>query len=166
MDKRQLFLIGFMGAGKTAVGQLCSKKMGISFIDLDHEITKSHGGIKDIFQIKGEAAFRQYEFEHLRETCNSFESMVVSTGGGIVTYQPSFEQLHNISNVIWLKATFKTVSDRINLDKNNDRPLADHFLKKRYDDRQKRYEKVADFILSVDNFSIEEVAEKIINRYG
>ena len=92
---RALFLLGFMGAGKSTVGPLLAKALGVSFVDLDSLIEERTGkAIETIFQEEGEAAFRSYETDLLKEVVSHGEGeMVVATGGGVVTREENWEVL-------------------------------------------------------------------------
>ena len=153
-----------MGVGKTSVTNLISKSLSFKSIDLDHEIQQVHGDITSIFNSSGESYFRKLEY-NIFETMINTPAAVIATGGGIVTYQPSFDLLKSMSHVIWLKARFETIQSRIMNDKQTRRPLADKQLKDRYLSRQPLYELSASFTVNVDDLTVEEVAEKIINRY-
>ena len=79
---KRIFLIGYMGAGKTTVGKVLSRQLGLSFIDLDHYIEgRYHKTVGQLFAEKGEDAFRDIERRMLREVA-AFEDVLVSTGGG------------------------------------------------------------------------------------
>ena len=90
---------------------------------------------------------------------------VIATGGGIITHPPSFDLMLKQPVVIWLKASFQTVQNRIHGDVNNRRPLADERLIERFEFRQKIYENCAKLVIDVDDLTPQEVAESIINRY-
>ncbi|GAF40730.1 shikimate kinase I [Agrilactobacillus composti DSM 18527 = JCM 14202] len=80
----RLVLVGFMGAGKTTVGQLLAQNTGFRFTDLDQAIVEIAGRpIPDIFAAEGEAGFRRRETEALAQALD--QDVIVSTGGGIVT---------------------------------------------------------------------------------
>ena len=79
---KRIFLIGYMGAGKTTVGKVLSRQLELSFIDLDHYIEgRYHKTVGQLFAEKGEDAFRDIERRMLREVA-AFEDVLVSTGGG------------------------------------------------------------------------------------
>ncbi len=81
--EKNIILIGFMGAGKTTIGQLLAEKLGREFLDADHEIEELHGmPVTEIFKTMGEPAFRQMEKEYLTKLCRSEREKVVSLGGG------------------------------------------------------------------------------------
>jgi shikimate kinase len=85
---QRIFLIGFMGAGKTSIGKELSVKMKCTFIDLDLFIERRyHKTIRQIFEEKGEEVFREIEQKMLHEVAE-FEDVVISTGGGT----PCFHQ--------------------------------------------------------------------------
>ncbi len=92
---RPLFLLGFMGAGKSTVGPLLAKALGVSFVDLDSLIEERSGKtIETIFQEEGEAAFRSYETDLLKEVVfRGKGGVVVATGGGVVTREENWEVL-------------------------------------------------------------------------
>ena len=78
----RIFLIGFMGCGKTTMGKNMAKALRYNFVDLDEYIVKKTGeSIKHIFKKKGEDAFRDLEKESLMEVCKK-DNLVISTGGG------------------------------------------------------------------------------------
>ena len=78
---KRIFLVGYMGSGKTTTGRRLSKKYGLDFIDLDHYIESRHfKTVSQLFQEKGEDEFREIERELLREIAD-FEDVIISTGG-------------------------------------------------------------------------------------
>ena len=78
---KRIFLIGYMGAGKTTVGKVLSRQLELSFIDLDHYIEgRYHKTVGQLFAEKGEDVFRDIERRMLREVA-AFEDVLVSTGG-------------------------------------------------------------------------------------
>ncbi|HIC97788.1 MAG TPA: shikimate kinase, partial [Aquificaceae bacterium] len=83
MERKRVFLVGFMGSGKTTVGGIVARRLGWEFLDTDEEIEKKEGmSVKDIFTRKGELYFRKLELEVLKEVSGR-ESVVVATGGGL-----------------------------------------------------------------------------------
>ena len=163
---KQLILIGFMGAGKTSVGKTLASLLDYSFIDLDNQIeVQQKLSIVDIFNENGEAFFRSLELQQIKQI-NNLDRVVVSTGGGIIENLESRNFLYEIPTVVWLDISYETVLQRLCHDEIESRPLFNDDVKKRFDSRQDLYRKVANFIIPVDNLSIVEVAETIINRYG
>ena len=166
MVANHLVFVGFMGVGKTTVGRRVAKQLGLSFCDLDFKIVQKYGAIQSIFKNHGESYFRGVENETLVSTLSSAKRLVISTGGGIVTHDESLQCLRDCPNVIWLKASYNTVLKRVRHDSSNKRPLVDDQFEARFKSRQSLYESIATFTVNVDHFRIEEVVEKIINRYG
>lgn len=83
LRERNIILIGFMGAGKTTIGQLVAKKLYRDFIDVDAEIERRHGmSIPEMFAQKGEAYFRQVERELIVDLCTNTRLKILSLGGG------------------------------------------------------------------------------------
>jgi shikimate kinase len=161
-----IVLIGFMGAGKTVVGQYISKKINMPFIDLDQHIeAQQKQSISELFKSNGEAYFRELESSQL-DLINAFNGVVVSTGGGIVETVTARDCLVKMNSVIWLRVKLETVLARINNFEAKNRPLFDDQLADRFNRRQYLYQSVANFTVDVDDLSIESVAETIINRYG
>lgn len=161
-----LILIGFMGVGKTVVGRQAANAINSKFLDLDEVIEKNtNQTIKEIFKVDGESVFRELEYDVLQSSI-TLDNYVISTGGGIIEFSKSYKLLQDTEQVIWLKASFETIKNRLNSDDIHSRPLFDETVFDRFNRRQKMYETVANFTVEVDNLSIAEVAETIINRYG
>lgn len=104
--RRLVFLLGFMGCGKTTVGRLLSRRLGWSFVDVDEELERRQGRtIRQIFDQDGEPFFRRIETELLEEilTRGQTESMVVALGGGTVAQPGAFDRIRATGAVtFWL----------------------------------------------------------------
>ncbi len=121
MGKR-IFLIGFMGSGKTTVGKLLAEKLGWKFVDIDELIERKEGmNIRDIFKYKGEPYFRKLEKETLEEVLNKEENVIVATGGGLGADPEALELMKENGFVIWLDVDFEEFKRRCSKDGN--RPL-------------------------------------------
>jgi shikimate kinase/3-dehydroquinate synthase len=119
--RRNIFLVGMMGAGKTTIGKLLAHSLDKTFFDSDREIQKRTGvSIPVIFEIEGESGFRRRETEVLSELVKS-ENIVLSTGGGAVLSAINRELLVRHGTVIYLRATIDDLWRRTRQDKN--RPL-------------------------------------------
>jgi shikimate kinase len=119
--RRNLILIGFMGTGKTTVGQRVARSLGYRFVDTDKLIVKEFGKpIPRIFAEEGEDFFRDAETETLRR-CADGENQVISTGGGIILREANRGLLHDAGYVIWLRASPESIYERVK--RNRNRPL-------------------------------------------
>jgi shikimate kinase len=118
---QNIVLIGFMGCGKTTVGQRVAEKLGWQFVDTDALVVEAAGlSIADIFATAGEAGFREIESSVLT-TLASGESRVIASGGGIVTQPRNEALLRSLGFVVWLNASEQTIFDRVS--RNPHRPL-------------------------------------------
>jgi shikimate kinase len=124
MQHKYIFLTGFMGAGKSTVGVLLARELGLDFIDTDQIIMQRCGmNIKSIFAHYGEAYFRSCETFVLKNIdCRSVTGKVVSTGGGIVGLDENICLMRERGTVIYLHASWETLKQR--LSDVSDRPLA------------------------------------------
>ena len=118
----KLFLIGYMGAGKTTVGRLMAKKLNCPFIDVDCFIeNRYHKTVSKIFEEKGEAGFREIEHRALQEI-SSYENVVVSTGGGLPCFFDNMDLMNQTGITIYLKDNIDELTNRLICNKQN-RPL-------------------------------------------
>ena len=115
---KRIFLIGYMGAGKTTVGKVLSRQLGLSFIDLDHYIEGRYG---QLFAEKGEDAFRDIERRMLREVA-AFEDVLVSTGGGAPCFFDNMEFMNGAGQTVYLKVSVEELAKRLELCKST-RPI-------------------------------------------
>ena len=118
-----LYLVGFMGTGKTTVGRLAAQRLGFEYLDSDREIEKRSGRtIPEIFAGPGEAAFRNMELEFV-ETGHPSQRTVVACGGGLVIQPGVAGMLKKRGVVICLHASIETILERTG--RQNNRPLLD-----------------------------------------
>ena len=156
---RSLCLIGFMGAGKSAVGRALAQKLSWPRWETDELVAAKLGmTIPEIFQREGEARFRDAESAVLQEL-NATEPTIIMTGGGIVLRPDNVERLRELGTVVWLKADLATLQTR--LAGAQDRPLlqtADPAatIAELLAERTKFYEEAAD--LAFDSFGREAAA--------
>lgn len=109
----RIFLIGYMGSGKTTVGKLVAKKLNYSFIDMDTHIEAQQlKTISQIFAEKGENEFRILEQKCLHEVVE-FENVVISTGGGAPCFFDNVEFMNNNGLTIYLKYTAEELAQRL-----------------------------------------------------
>jgi shikimate kinase len=114
--ERNIVLIGFMGVGKTTIGQLVAKKLYRDFIDVDEEIEKIHKmPITQIFKELGEAKFRQMERDFIVNTCTNTRLKIVSLGGGAYLQKEIREVCLSKCNVFLLDLSWDSWKDRLPL---------------------------------------------------
>jgi thiamine-phosphate diphosphorylase len=117
----RIFLVGFMGCGKTTVGRLVAERLGLPFVDLDTEIERISGlTVRAFFEASGEEAFRQREALFLSGT-ETLEAAVVATGGGSFIPEGNREVIKRLGAVVFLDVPFPAVARR--LAGKTDRPL-------------------------------------------
>ena len=118
---RSLYLVGMMGSGKTSTGRPLAERLGYGFVDADAVIEQAAGcSIPEIFERDGEAGFRKLESQVL-SAISQRHSLVVATGGGVVTQQENWGLLHS-GIVIWLDVVPEQLMERLRSD-NTVRPL-------------------------------------------
>jgi len=110
---KRIFLIGFMGAGKSTLGPPLAKALEWSFTELDHHIEMAEGAsIPDIFSKKGETYFREAERKALRRTI-LLEEAVIACGGGTPCFFDNIEWMNANGMVIWLKEDNEVLAGRL-----------------------------------------------------
>ena len=159
----KIFLIGFMGSGKTTVGRLLAVQLGIDFVDTDRFIEMHQGmTIAEIFAKHGEAVFREMERKMLLDL-KKYGSAVVATGGGMPCYNDNMSIMLANGKVAYLKTSPQELAQRLSLS-NNERPLIKgktenemlHYITKQLSEREPTYNR-AHITVITDNFSIEEI---------
>ena len=121
MMRERIFLIGFMGTGKTTIGTELAQALGWELRDSDHEIVKSCGNsIPEIFRLEGEAVFRKLETEMIAELAQQPRT-VITTGGGAVLAEQNRNLMRENGLVVALTATIDEIVRRVSSDEN--RPL-------------------------------------------
>ncbi len=166
-----IFLIGYMGAGKSAIGKSLSKNNGYKFYDLDKYIEEKEGKkIFEIFNDNNEVYFRKIENSYLKEISLIKENKIISTGGGTPCFQNNFEIIDNLPNSlsVYLKASVETLTARLK-DSIEERPLISHlqdplqlneFITKHLFERSFYYEK-SKFKLKTDSLDINTIVKLI-----
>lgn len=163
-----IYLIGMMGAGKTAIGKAVRDLAGMNFFDLDEEIQSETGlSINEIFEKKGEAVFRAEEKRILTEASRQ-KRTVIATGGGVVLNPENVRVMKATGRVIYLAASLETLWRRVRDKK--DRPLlkaADPkavFLQL-FHERRPLYEAAADGRIETDGLDPPAAARRIVDEY-
>ncbi|MDB5134148.1 MAG: shikimate kinase [Mucilaginibacter sp.] len=117
-----IFLIGFMGSGKTTLGRKLANKIGYEFIDLDHKLEQQvELSIAEYFTLFGEDAFRRLESEVLKKTIYP-ENVIISTGGGLPCFFDNMDWMNAHGRTVYIKLAPKTLADRLESGK-EERPL-------------------------------------------
>jgi shikimate kinase len=120
-----ILLIGFMGCGKTSLGEKLAEKMNFKFIDLDEIIVQSEQlSINEIFNVKGESYFRKLETDWLSNF--EGENFVVSLGGGTPCFNDNMKIINSIGTSVYLQLNSESLTDRLVHSKQK-RPLIESF---------------------------------------
>lgn len=165
MYPHNLVLIGFMGAGKSTVGQVLAAMTGYAYWDIDHAIERQAGKpVAAIFADHGEHYFRSLERDEIKKYSCQVPS-VISCGGGAVLDASNVAALKQTGRLIWLQAEPETIYDRIR--EQNTRPLAQnkdiHDIKRLIADRLPIYEAAADCRIVTDGKTAAEISAEILN---
>jgi len=164
-----IFLVGFMGSGKSTVGRALAEELGWGFADLDEDIEKREGmSVSQIFDTRGEAEFRKAETAALQERVRSIERgkpCVIALGGGAFLSEANFQIVSNNGISVWLDCPFSTVERRL-ADQHveyNHRPLArdPEKLRELFAVRRVGYER-ADYCIPVENDDAAATTAKIM----
>ena len=159
MNRSNVFLVGFMGSGKTAVYKEIHPLVKAENFDLDEEITRQYGSIETIFEKEGESHFRlleQKEFSSIPD-----ENCLVALGGGSIESDIIFKKIISSTNAFYLMDNIENLWERI---KDSDRPLVrrgkDEVIKL-FNKRESLYEKVLNKI-DMSKTTINEASEIVI----
>jgi len=167
LGQRNVYLIGPMGSGKTAVGRRLATLLGIEFIDSDAEIEKRTGvDIRYIFEKEGEARFRERERDVIADL-TALEGVVIATGGGVILDPANRERLAATGTVVYLETTVDTLVRRTKATKTrpllmNDDPRA--VLERMMLIRRPLYENAADLRIETTGRQVRAVAADIQQR--
>lgn len=166
---KNIFLIGYMGTGKSTVASFLCDENNRDIVEMDETIEKQKNmSISDMFQRYGEAYFRDAESELLR-TISMEENKVVSCGGGIVLRKENVALMRKTGIVILLSARPETILKRVKDDTN--RPLLQgnknlEYIREMMESRREKYEKAAEYIIETDDKTIEEICSEILKKVG
>lgn len=164
--KRNVFLVGPMGAGKTTIGKQLAQILHLEFIDSDQEIEARTGAPIDwIFDIEGESGFRNREKDVIAELSQR-QGIVLATGGGAIAEAENRTFLAGRGIVVYLETSIEQQLERTRRDKRrpllqgNDDPEAT--LVALHQERDKLYREIADIVVATNENSIKTVANKIV----
>jgi len=162
-----IFLVGMMGAGKTTAGRLLARRLGRRFVDTDHEIeTRCGVGIPLIFEIEGEAGFREREARAIEEL-TACEEIVLATGGGAVLRAENRKRLAAQGLVIYLHAAPEALYRRVRSDRNRPLLAAEDplgRLKDLYTVRDPLYREIADLVVETGAQTARALSRTLLAR--
>ena len=162
-----IFLIGFMGCGKSTISDYLSNAFAMDVVEMDDIIAKREGmSISDIFETYGEQYFRDVETNLLVEMQNK-SNVVISCGGGTPMRENNVLEMKKNGRVVLLTAQPETVLQRVK--DNHDRPLLENnknvsFIADLMAKRSEKYEAAADIIIQTDGKNEQEICEEMIQR--
>jgi shikimate kinase len=168
-EKRNIFLIGPMGAGKSTIGRHLADELHLDFYDSDQEIEKRTGAdISWVFDLEGEEGFRDREEDVITDLTEK-QGIVLATGGGSIVRSSVRNRLSARGIVVYLETTIDKQVARTQRDKRrpllqNDNP--EKVLVSLASERNPLYEEIADYTVSTDDQSARAVANAIINKIG
>lgn len=160
----RVFLIGFMGSGKTTIGKKLANYLKYSFVDLDKLIELRAGmSIVNYFELHGEDAFRKYERDILQET-DFPENVIIATGGGTPCYGNNMKWMNENGLVAYLSLPPKALAGRLEHSK-TDRPLIRHlkgdelidFIQTKLQEREEFYNQ-AGYVVSASDLTADRLS--------
>ena len=167
MFDQNIFLIGFMGAGKSTISSALQKIFDMEVIEMDQIIAERNGmSISEIFDTYGEPYFRNEETKLLVDI-QSKKNVIVSCGGGVPMREVNVEAMRKSGKIILLSAKPETILERVK--ESHDRPLLENnknveFIADLMQQRHPKYEAAADFVIETDGKSAIEICEEIIKK--
>lgn len=166
----KIYLIGFMGSGKSHWGKLLSSRLTLPFFDLDKQITEEEGkSIVEIFEQKGEEYFRMAEKETLYILTESHESFVMACGGGTPCFFNNIDYMNNNGITVWLNTRMDVLFNRL-LDEKDARPLLrsltdaqlKQYILKKFSERRIYYEQ-ANLVVEESEASVDSLIQHIMH---
>jgi len=164
-----VFLVGPMGSGKSAVGRQLAQRLGLAFVDSDEEIEARTGvDIAYIFEREGEAGFRQREAEVI-DALTTRAGLLLSTGGGAILDPRTRERLRSRGRVVYLQTSVDQQLARTR--RSNDRPLLNNAdprgtLERLFQQRAPLYLEVAEIVIDTDGRKVKTVVDHICRQLG
>lgn len=162
-----IFLIGFMGSGKTTVANYLKETYCMDMIEMDHEISEREGmSISDIFALHGEDYFRDLETRLLEEVQKK-KHVVVSCGGGVPLRAVNVAAMRNSGRIIFLQASAETIYERVK--DSHDRPLLEGnknvaYISELLEKRKEKYEATGDIFITTDGKEVFQIGEEIMQK--
>lgn len=166
---KRVFLIGYMGAGKSRLGKELAEALNLPFMDSDAQIEQKEGkNITEIFRTKGEAYFRQKEAEFVRALAKK-NAFVCATGGGLPCFHNLMQELNEIGTTIYLKNNAETLAKRLRKETDKRPKLSElapdeliEFISKSVKERESVYT-MAHFSLNENEQTVEKIRSILSN---
>lgn len=161
----RIYLIGFMGSGKTTHGKQIARMMGYDFLDVDQWIVEKEGkSIPEIFAVEGESRFRELETAAIREM-KKMQKVVIATGGGLPCHADNMQMLKDSGLTVYLKLSPEALLSRLKVSKTR-RPLMEGkteeemyaTIRKMLTEREPWYSQ-ADMVID----GLDRVNERVVN---
>lgn len=164
---KNIFLIGFMGCGKSTIARHLAKQLDVSQVEMDELIeTEQNMTITEIFEKYGEEHFRDIE-TGLISRLQAKNGVVVSCGGGAVLREKNREMMKQSGCIVWLTAKPETILARVKNSTN--RPVLNghmnvEYIKELMEKRRACYEDAADFVIATDGRDVADICEEILSK--
>ncbi|MFD2446039.1 shikimate kinase [Bacillus sp. CGMCC 1.16607] len=172
MDRKKLgemmkviYLIGFMGSGKTTIGKALSEKLKVNVYDSDEEIIRQKGkSVEKIFEAVGEDGFRAFETEMLKSL--PVVDSIITTGGGVILRHVNCDWMKQNGTVIFLQATPDEILKRLEGDQSRPLLLGDKKTKvpQILQERMPLYLGTAEIIIETTDKSVDMIVQEIVQR--
>lgn len=165
VTEKNIYLIGFMGAGKSTIARALCKEYGLQQMEMDAQIEQEEKmKISEIFEKQGEEYFR-FKETALLERCTEMKNLVVSCGGGAAMRECNVKEMKKNGKIVLLSVTPETVYERVK--NSHDRPLLEghmnvEYIRELLEVRRPKYEKAADIIVKTDGKTAKEIAKEIM----
>lgn len=165
--RHHIFLIGFMGTGKTTIAQRISTMFAMEMVEMDETIAQRAGmSISDIFSTYGELRFRELETQLVMELQGK-SNAVISCGGGTPLRENNVKAMKKSGTIVLLTASPETIHERVK--DSHDRPILENnksisFIAELMEQRREKYESAADFIIETDGKSEQEICEELAKK--
>lgn len=162
-----IFLIGFMGAGKSTIARELSKKLRRELVEMDERIVQEQGmSINEIFEQYGEDRFREIESQLILDLGDQ-KASVISCGGGVIVRPENVDYMKKSGKVVYLSANPETIYERVK--NSTDRPILNGHMNVEYiaelmNQRRAKYHAAADIGVTTDDKSWEEICDEILER--
>lgn len=169
---KTLFLVGYMGCGKSTLGRKLARRLGVAFVDTDALVEEREGAaVADVFRYEGEEHFRQVEREVLEGVISSEDAAVVSTGGGLPVWGDNMQRMNEAGDTLYLRRSAEQIARRLSPYGRQKRPrlrgLSDEelvgFMERDMAAREPFYTQ-ARLVIDCTDTSDEELVERILRE--